>query len=79
MAIAHRLRRLERQFPVAGGCRPCRVCANGTHSTGTLVRFEGVDQGPRPAPCPGCGRDEPTVINYLEAVPPPGWSARKAD
>ena len=76
MALFHRVRSLERHHPISGGRRLCKVCANGTHATGVLVRIMGVDQGPRPQPCPGCGRDEPTLINIVEAEPPPGYYER---
>ncbi|HMN42486.1 MAG TPA: hypothetical protein PKE29_16720 [Phycisphaerales bacterium] len=71
MALHHRVRFLERHNPVHAGRRRCHVCADGTRPTGLMVRILGVDQGPRPAPCPGCGRDEPTVINIerAEALP----------
>ncbi|HMN39494.1 MAG TPA: hypothetical protein PKE29_01520 [Phycisphaerales bacterium] len=71
MALLHRVGRLERHTPVHGGYRRCAACGNGTKPTGLLVRILGVDQGPRPGPCPGCGRDEPTVIDIERAEPPP--------
>lgn len=76
MALFHRVRSLERHHPLAAGRRQCHVCANGTHPTGMLVTMLGVVQEPRPGPCPGCGRDEPTVINIMAAEPPPGYHER---
>ena len=74
MALHHRVHRLERDLPDPGGRLRCKVCADGTRATGVVVRIMGVDQGPRPQPCPGCGRDEPEELNYFLAVPPKGWT-----
>lgn len=76
MAITHRVRRLERDITVPGGGRRCAACGDGTRPTGILVRVLGVAREPIPAPCPGCGRDEPTEINIRAAEAPPGYYER---
>ena len=71
MATQHRVRRLERSLgSLPNGKRRCTHCKDGTQPTGTLINMLGVPQNPPPKPCPGCGRDEPMIINYLAAEDP---------
>ncbi len=71
--ISQRIRRLERSIGVLStGHRRCKVCADGTKSTGVIINLLGVQQNDTPPPCPGCGRDDPMIINYLAAEDPRG-------
>jgi hypothetical protein len=77
MAIAHRLRRLERDAglacPDASGFRPCRSCRSGENRI-VVFKSEVIDVGPpQDTICKSCGRDLGEVINIYAAEAPPGW------
>jgi hypothetical protein len=71
MAITNRVRRLERRHAgTRDGMPPCAQCRSGKDNTGVQFIFEGEpERSDKPTPCPGCGRVNPAVFIFANAVP----------
>jgi hypothetical protein len=67
--IERRIRWLEREIGTdADGFPPCGLCKNGTAPQAVVRVLPEHPEEPGP-PCPGCGRKNAIVINYLAAKP----------